>query len=109
MGLGAPWHVMEHGIPDQGSNLHLLHWQVDSLPLSHQGSLGCGDFHLILFRPDFARGLICEEEIVLSLLKGDMEKMNVNRVPVLMTIQTHQDTSIIEQYTVSGTTRLLNF
>ena len=23
---------------DQGSNPHLLHWQVDSLPLSHQGS-----------------------------------------------------------------------
>ena len=25
-------------ILDQGSNLHLLHWQVDSLPLNHQGS-----------------------------------------------------------------------
>ena len=25
--------------PDQGSNPCLLHWQVDSLPLSHQGSL----------------------------------------------------------------------
>ena len=24
--------------PDQGSNLGLLHWQADSLPLSHQGS-----------------------------------------------------------------------
>ena len=24
--------------PTQGSNPHLLHWQVDSLPLSHQGS-----------------------------------------------------------------------
>ena len=24
--------------PDQGSNPHLLHWQADSLPLSHQGS-----------------------------------------------------------------------
>ena len=23
----------------QGSNLHLLHWQLDSLPLNHQGSL----------------------------------------------------------------------
>ena len=22
----------------QGSNAHLLHWQADSLPLSHQGS-----------------------------------------------------------------------
>ena len=26
------------GLLDQGSNPHLLHWQVDSLPLSHQGS-----------------------------------------------------------------------
>ena len=25
--------------PTQGSNLSLLHWQVDSLPLSHRGSL----------------------------------------------------------------------
>ena len=24
--------------PTQGSNLHLLHWQADSLPLSHRGS-----------------------------------------------------------------------
>ena len=24
--------------PDEGSNLCLLHWQADSLPLSHQGS-----------------------------------------------------------------------
>ena len=23
---------------DQGSNLYLLHWQADSLPLSHQGN-----------------------------------------------------------------------
>ena len=26
--------------PNQGSNLHLLHWQAGSLPLSHQGSPG---------------------------------------------------------------------
>ena len=25
-------------LPDQGSNPHPLHWQVDSLPLSHRGS-----------------------------------------------------------------------
>ena len=25
-------------VPDQGLNPHLLHWQVDSLPLSQQGS-----------------------------------------------------------------------
>ena len=42
-GLG----VVAHGLscsaacgifPDQGSNLFLLHWEADSLPLSHQGS-----------------------------------------------------------------------
>ena len=27
-------------LPDQGSNLCLLHWQVDSLPLSHLGGPG---------------------------------------------------------------------
>ena len=27
-------------LPTQGSNLHLLHWQAGSLPLSHEGSLG---------------------------------------------------------------------
>ena len=31
--------AVAHGIfPDQGSNPCLLHWQADSLPLSHQGS-----------------------------------------------------------------------
>ena len=27
--------------PTQGSNPHLLHWKVDSLLLSHQGSPNC--------------------------------------------------------------------
>ena len=32
-------HFLLQGIfPTQGSNSHLLHWQVDSSPLSHQGS-----------------------------------------------------------------------
>ena len=35
---GTGCHFLLQGIfPDQGSNLCLLHWQVDSLPLSHQG------------------------------------------------------------------------
>ena len=34
--------------PDQGSNPCLLHWQADSLPLSHQGSPAIG--LLSLFR-----------------------------------------------------------
>ena len=33
--IGAGCHFF---LPTQGSNLHLLHWQVGSLPLSHQGS-----------------------------------------------------------------------
>ena len=32
--------------PDQGSNLCLLHWQVDSLPLSHQRSSSSVPFNL---------------------------------------------------------------
>ena len=36
---GVGCHVFLQGIfPTQGSNLCLLHWQVDSLTLSHQGS-----------------------------------------------------------------------
>ena len=36
-GVGS--HFLLQGIiPTQGSNLHLLHWQVGSLLLSHQGS-----------------------------------------------------------------------
>ena len=36
---GVDCHFLLQGIfPDQGWNLSLLHWQVHSLPLSHQGS-----------------------------------------------------------------------
>ena len=36
---GVVCHFLLQGIfPMQGWNPHLLHWQVDSLPLSHQGS-----------------------------------------------------------------------
>ena len=36
---GVGFHCLLQGIfQTQGSNLHLLHWQADSLPLSHQGS-----------------------------------------------------------------------
>ena len=36
---GTGCHFLLHGIfPIQGSNLHLLHWQADSLPLSLQGT-----------------------------------------------------------------------
>ena len=33
-------------LPDQGSNPRLLHWQVCSLPLIHQGSLKQRDIHI---------------------------------------------------------------
>ena len=37
---GVGCHTLLQGIfPDQGLNLSLLHWQADSLPLSHQGVL----------------------------------------------------------------------
>ena len=36
---GVGYHVLLQGIfPTQGSNSCLLHWQVDSLSLNHQGS-----------------------------------------------------------------------
>ena len=36
---GVGCHFLLQGVfPTQGSNPHLLHWQVDSLPLSHQRS-----------------------------------------------------------------------
>ena len=36
---GVGYHSLLQGIfPTQASNLHLLHWQTDSLPLSHQGN-----------------------------------------------------------------------
>ena len=36
---GVGCHFLLQGtFPTQGSNLHLLHWQMDSLPLRHLGS-----------------------------------------------------------------------
>ena len=35
---GLSWSTACRIFPDQGSNPYLLHWQVDSLPLSHLGS-----------------------------------------------------------------------
>ena len=36
-GMGCHF-CLQQIFPTQGSNPHLLHWQVDSLPLSHKGS-----------------------------------------------------------------------
>ena len=36
---GEGCHFLLQGIfPTQGSNMHLLHWQADSLPLNHEGN-----------------------------------------------------------------------
>ena len=35
-------------LPTQGSNPHFLHWQADSLPLSHQGSPCCN--HKVIYK-----------------------------------------------------------
>ena len=37
MAHGLRWSVACGIFPDRGSNLRLLHWQVDPLSLSHQG------------------------------------------------------------------------
>ena len=36
--VGCPFLLQGIFLMIQGLNLHLLHWQIDSLPLSHQGS-----------------------------------------------------------------------
>ena len=47
--------------PDQGWNLCLLHWQADSLPLSHQGKASCiplrGNFEYPLRTGDWSGSL----------------------------------------------------
>ena len=37
IGVGCPF-LLQGIVPTWGWNLHLLHWQADSLPLSHPGS-----------------------------------------------------------------------
>ena len=59
--IGVGCHFLLQGIfPTQGSNpclLHLLHWQADSLPLSHQGSpsivIGLSSNAISPFRPSW--------------------------------------------------------
>ena len=40
-GVGCRF-LLQELFPTQGLRLHLLHWQVASLPLSHLGSPRCG-------------------------------------------------------------------
>ena len=49
-------------LPDLGSNLHLLHWQADSLPQSYQGSLVCVYVYIYMYRymlSRFSRVRLC--------------------------------------------------
>ena len=51
-GVGS--HFLLQGIfPTHGSNPHLLHWQADSLPLSHQGSPTLEITHTHTHKPHF--------------------------------------------------------
>ena len=59
--------------PDQGSNLCLLHWQADSLPLGHQG----GAVYKILCGPVFV-SYILRIRIRIFLRK----KKNILRIAV---------------------------
>ena len=48
--IGVGCHALLQGtFQTQGSNPHLLHWQADSLPLSHQGSLN-GEYYALFGR-----------------------------------------------------------
>ena len=46
---GLSWSVACGIFKDQGWNLCLLHWQADTLPLSHQGSPILSFFNLLFF------------------------------------------------------------
>ena len=54
MGLVAAWHVQHDPMAcgiflDQELNPCLLHWQVDSLPLSHMGGPSSGFFFFLMW------------------------------------------------------------
>ena len=58
--------------PDQGSNPHLLHWQADSLPLSHQGSPAIL-FMVTLFRESIC--VLCRDSGPLHMRKKERKKL----------------------------------
>ena len=84
--------------PTQGSNRHLLHWQIDSLPLSHQGySLAATDseesklLHFVRFRektlwksPDLTPPPVNQSEPLASLGNSNQaweRRTNQNSTP----------------------------
>ena len=52
--------------PTQGSNLPLLHWQVDSIPLSHRGSSRHWGFNII----SRGRENVCATMILVNFFSG---------------------------------------
>ena len=67
-GPGCP--VARGIFPDQGLNPYLLHWQVDSQPLDHQGSLLLGLLNepVLHVAPEPSRMLIPPSGTLLSSL-----------------------------------------
>ena len=49
--------------PTRGSNPYLLHWQVDSLPLSHQGKPSCMHINLCMWTPVCCQSLTYQTNI----------------------------------------------
>ena len=68
--------------PTQGSNLRLLHWQVDSLPLIHQGSLSSSQNHLC-FRIFRATNSIClqiERSFIINYIPPALQSVQFSSV-----------------------------
>ena len=91
--------------PDLGSNPCLLHWQVDSLRLSHQGSTGIVLMALAVTTPtpqiEASQGLICGKYLILKLYNSNRSKVSRYRIQSLfnshvMTLsETHLRLSIL--------------
>ena len=70
---GAGCHFLHQAIfLTQGLNLHLLHWQADSLSLSHQGGLAPGKFQktsvVVMFIPQTTTWGIVHDTLQSGLL-----------------------------------------
>ena len=73
-GTGTGCHFLLQGIPlTQGSNLHLLHWQVESLLLSHLGIPGAkvstNNPFLLVYSGVFYRQILHWREVIWYCLK----------------------------------------
>ena len=90
VGHGPCCSVMQGIFPDQGLNLCLLHWQADSLPLSHQGSPISHHFFVFSFCNDDCSDLCVSHTCFQAssqsqaLCGGQSEDGHDSRGPVLM-------------------------